>query len=1107
MKIKRSISVSLILSLLINFSLAQEQELKFKLVTGANDKPLGKITAISQDKNGYMWFAGETEKCIYRYDGNRVTSFRHDDENPNSLLLGNIETLTTDDSGIVWIGGTGMDKYNPATGIFKHFPSIPNDTNSLSSNGINSILKDKKGRLWVGTDKGLDRLDEKTGKFIHYRNKIGNNRSLSSNVVWRLYEDRQGVIWVATGYPWFGKDPEDGGLNRLEPDGSFTRFMHNPNDPNSLINNKIAAVFEDSHGVLWVGSSGDGLHTMDRKTGKFKRLQYNPNDPGQLSRPPINTRGGEVNDKITFITEDSTGNIWIGTMYSGINLFNPETKKLTHLEHSNGYPDSSSWNISVSKDGEVWIATENATLYRCEPIEKPISSIQIGTTAMGFLEDLDGFLWVGTLGQGLYKFNQQNQIVRQFKQDPSKPNGMTGINVPGLFQKSKEAIWVGTDVFRVLNTVTNEFSRTDFASLNDSAGVNSMYTDKKGIYWFGRFGGGLTRYNPKDNSYKIFLHNDLDSVTINSNQVLYLLEDRLGSLWISTTEGINQLNRDKGEFKRYLTGNWTSSLFEDSGGNLWAGTANGLYQYNRSEDRFSLFFDDLSEMNTFTTGGITEDESKNLWLLNQKGIVKLNPSTREMFIYGSKYGIVPHQLTTWAKIYKNKKGQIFMPHGGGYYTFSPKELINNRKLNIIITDLFVNSIPVLRGKQNILKNTIEETTDLQLKYDQNNLAFNFTAIDFREPELIRYYTMLENYDNTWREVKGEKTSYYINIQPGKYLFRIKAYSTDGLSAEKILTIHVHPPWWRTWWAYAFYIVLLISALFVADQFQKKRIIEKERQKAQVVELAQAKEITKAYDELRSTQAQLIQSEKMASLGELTAGIAHEIQNPLNFVNNFSDINQDLINELNEEIEKGNMGEVKEIAENLKDNEAKINFHGKRADSIVKGMLQHSRTSTGQKEPTDINGLADEYLRLAYHGLRAKDKIFNAILNTDFDPQIKTINIIQQDIGRVLLNLYNNAFYAVSEKKKNVGPEYEPTVSVSTKKHGGKIDIIVSDNGVGISELVREKIFQPFFTTKPTGQGTGLGLSLSYDIIKAHGGSFKVESRLNDFTRITIELPV
>jgi len=228
---------------------------------------------------------------------------------------------------------------------------------------------------------------------------------------------------------------------------------------------------------------------------------------------------------------------------------------------------------------------------------------------------------------------------------------------------------------------------------------------------------------------------------------------------------------------------------------------------------------------------------------------------------------------------------------------------------------------------------------------------------------------------------------------------------------------------------------------------------------------------------------------------------------LNFVNNFSDINQDLINELNEEIEKGNMGEVKEIAENLKDNEAKINFHGKRADSIVKGMLQHSRTSTGQKEPTDINGLADEYLRLAYHGLRAKDKIFNAILNTDFDPQIKTINIIQQDIGRVLLNLYNNAFYAVSEKKKNVGPEYEPTVSVSTKKHGGKIDIIVSDNGVGMSELVREKIFQPFFTTKPTGQGTGLGLSLSYDIIKAHGGSFKVESRLNDFTRITIELPV
>jgi signal transduction histidine kinase len=246
--------------------------------------------------------------------------------------------------------------------------------------------------------------------------------------------------------------------------------------------------------------------------------------------------------------------------------------------------------------------------------------------------------------------------------------------------------------------------------------------------------------------------------------------------------------------------------------------------------------------------------------------------------------------------------------------------------------------------------------------------------------------------------------------------------------------------------------------------------------------------------LRSTQSQLIQSEKMASLGELTAGIAHEIQNPLNFVNNFSDVNSELVDELQQELKTGKIGNAIAISNDIKDNEQKINHHGKRADAIVKGMLQHSRSNSGQKEPTDINALADEYLRLAYHGLRAKDKSFNATFTTDFDEGIGKINITPQDIGRVILNLINNAFYAVDEKKKQMGDGYEPTVSVSTKKEKDKIEIKVKDNGNGIPQKVLDKIFQPFFTTKPTGQGTGLGLSLSYDIIKAHGGEIKTETK-------------
>jgi two-component system, NtrC family, sensor kinase len=256
---------------------------------------------------------------------------------------------------------------------------------------------------------------------------------------------------------------------------------------------------------------------------------------------------------------------------------------------------------------------------------------------------------------------------------------------------------------------------------------------------------------------------------------------------------------------------------------------------------------------------------------------------------------------------------------------------------------------------------------------------------------------------------------------------------------------------------------------------------------------QKTEIEETLHKLKETQTQLIQSEKMASLGELTAGIAHEIQNPLNFVNNFSEVSAELVDEMKSEIKKGNYDEVNVIADDIKQNLEKINHHGQRAADIVKGMLQHSRSSSGVKEPTDINALADEYLRLAYHGLRAKDKSFNATMKTDFDKTIGNINIIPQDIGRVILNLITNAFYAVNEKSKQGIADYEPTVTVSTKRVNNQVEIRVADNGNGIPLNILDKIFQPFFTTKPTGQGTGLGLSLSYDIVKANGGELKVET--------------
>jgi len=374
-----------------------------------------------------------------------------------------------------------------------------------------------------------------------------------------------------------------------------------------------------------------------------------------------------------------------------------------------------------------------------------------------------------------------------------------------------------------------------------------------------------------------------------------------------------------------------------------------------------------------------------------------------------------------------------------------------------------------------------KSTELQLKYLRELSLFYGSQHNA---------SLADKYNRKFHDLTDDLEKSQSNLKVAQYENEAKEIQQNeniqALKQQAILqsaTIQINKT--RLWGSLIALALISISLFFVYRQFQlnKRTLLS-----------------------LRKTQRQLVMSEKMASLGELTAGIAHEIQNPLNFVNNFSEINTELIDELELEAEKGNLKEVKSLAKDIKGNEQKINHHGKRADAIVKGMLQHSRSSNGVKEPTDINALADEYLRLAYHGLRARDKSFNATMKTNFDESIGKINIIPQDIGRVILNLITNAFYAVqAETRHTLSVQYEPTVWVTTEKIGNQVIISVKDNGTGIPEHIRDKIFQPFFTTKPAGEGTGLGLSLSYDIIRAHEGKLEVSSDPEKGSTFTIIL--
>jgi signal transduction histidine kinase len=379
------------------------------------------------------------------------------------------------------------------------------------------------------------------------------------------------------------------------------------------------------------------------------------------------------------------------------------------------------------------------------------------------------------------------------------------------------------------------------------------------------------------------------------------------------------------------------------------------------------------------------------------------------------------------------------------------------------------------------------------KYQQDVLnagkvLYTYYDEDHNLPEAYKYYKITTTAkDSIYSQ---EKVKQLLSID-----FEEKQRQQDIAAAQNKYREEV-----RTYALIAGLVVLLLLVFVFWRNSRQRKIANNLLQE-------QKEEIETTLDQLKLTQTQLIQSEKMASLGELTAGIAHEIQNPLNFVNNFSEVNAELIDEMQQEIDKGNLEEVKTIAINIKENQQKISQHGKRADFIVKGMLQHSRTNTGERQPTNINLLADEFLKLSYHGLRAKDKSFNAGIITHFADDLPKINVVQQEIGRVLLNLFNNAFYVVLQKQKTAGNDYKPEVSVTTSTQNGQVIISVKDNGNGIPDAIKDKIMQPFFTTKPTGEGTGLGLSLSYDIVvKGHGGSLQVNSKEGEGSEFTITLP-
>jgi signal transduction histidine kinase/ligand-binding sensor domain-containing protein len=1098
----------------------QTENLRFERFTLKNGLASDWVQSITQDQKGYIWIG--TAAGLSRFDGYDFVTFRNIPGNSRSLSNNRVNVVYADKSGNIWVGTqNGLSRYNQLNEEFENFFHNSGNPKSLPGNVISAIHESASGQLWIGTDNGLAELDRKTGEFNSQWLSEDGSVSLNGANISSISEDRNGTLWIGT---------NNKGLITFRISKNKFQFLIELKIPGVVFPSlNVSKVMVATSGDIWIGFLPE-----------YGLMRYNPETKTSITYSYHEQNQPDFWNIVSDIIETSDHSIWVTTYnnseISGLHRFDEKTGLFSRYTYHPNNLTSLTWAY-------------------CETV----------------FEDKDNNLWVGT-SRGLNKADLNRWQMGLMNVNPENPFDFAN-NFYGIEEVEKDVFWLGLDGDGFIEWDRESSRKKQFGITDPRSGDGRIFTIRKdhdGKIWFGYKGQGCARYNPETGHLEKFIHEDGNPESLIGNIVSDILVDRQNNVWIATSNGLSRFNRDRGNFTNWqkdvnasgMSGNSLFSLFEDSrgfiwigtrdnqydpnatfpsglmkfdpktiqfksyrydpndpgslssdavfcvnedlNGNIWVGTNNGLNKLDEKDEKFEIFHDadGLPDPNIV---GILVDNDGIFWLSTLKGISRFDPATKSFRNYSLEDGMQAYRFNDNSRL-KTSSGELIFGGVAGANFFNPSDISSEKVIPVVYITRFL-----IHNVQQKLDKPSDEMEKISLAWNDNSIGFEFVAINFRSSQQTRYEYKLEGLEKEWVQAGTRRYVNYTHLPAGNYTFRVRAMNSEGAYSENdaVIVVKITSPFWRTWWAYIIYGFLFLGIAFSVDRYQRQRLLKKQREQARDRELVQAKEIEKAYAELKSTQTQLIQSEKMASLGELTAGIAHEIQNPLNFVNNFSEINKELLAEMKEEMNKGNLEEADSIANDVIGNEEKINHHGKRADAIVKGMLQHSRNSSGQKEPTDLNALADEYLRLSYHGLRAKDKDFNATLKTDFDVSIGTVNVVPQDIGRVILNLITNAFYAVNEKKQQQHAGYEPTVSVITKSLGGKeLEISVKDNGNGIPQKILDKIFQPFFTTKPTGQGTGLGLSMSYDIItKGHSGKIEVNSRVGEGSEFIIRLPI
>ena len=1085
---------------------AQPAKLSFEAITTTQGLSNNSVTAIRQDSAGFMWFG--TAAGLTKYDGYNFTVFRaNPQKTPNSLHNDIVWGIQEGQQGQLWIStlGDGLYQLNKQTQqLTAH--RLSTQPGRRYMNIFYSILQESPKILWVGSQLGVVRFDTETNKMHLYPLPAPNE------VVFCLAQDQVGRLWVGTKMGLYHFDRQTGRY-------SLVRLTSQPLAKQPL----VSALYLDGAGVLWVGTNGEalfklgaqgeGLFRVDTRDALLRAAAY---QGGRLIKKNI-----ALNGIVSY-----AGELWVATD-EGLQRINPRTNRVRTYRanqfSANTLSSSNILSLYPDRDGNLWVGTDNGVnkvanttkqffAYQVKPAMPSVRIID--NTVTSILQDHTGAIWLGNHVTGLYRFDPRQDSITHQLAAPGNPHALLSNHVWAVFEDSRKRLWVST-----LEGL-HHFDASTGCATRYPARIPVQYLAEApdGQLWIGGK-KGIASFNPATGCYHY-----LDTTVVGGfNFITGMIASHEGKLWIAQQGSLQQYNPRTATRIRYqpslplkageLTDGDVTTVFEDSRGLIWVGTARGgLNCFNPATQTFSL----VPAKTTRVVGaitGIVEDDKGDLWVSTENGIFRYNVSTKAFRPYDSTDGLPATEFTKGSASRRGK--MLLFGSVNGFVVFNPDSISDNPMRPAV----YITGLKVL-GQRRLLP----PNKRVVLPHTENSLAFDFVALNYHSPEKNQYAYKLEGIDADWVSSGTRRFANYTELSPATYVFRAKASNDDGVwnNQGASLTIVITSPWWRTWWAYLLYGLLLGAALWAfstyrsralqrANRVLEQKVTERTRQvQQQKEEIEQQRDnLNQALTELKVTQQHLIQKEKMASLGELTAGIAHEIQNPLNFVNNFAEVSAELVEELTEEQQKSERDLPLEamLLTDVSANLHKILTHGQRASAIVKGMVEHARTSVGDTQSVSLNVLIDDYLHASYRAQRAKDSGFVCTLATHFDAAIGQVDLVPQEMGRALMNLFGNAFYAVSERQKQATAAYQPTVRVSTSKTTAGIEIQVSDNGSGIPESIQAKIFQPFFTTKPAGQGTGLGLSLAYDIItQGHGGTLTVKSQAGQGAEFIISLP-